>query len=81
MKKIPDWIKENGTLFYEDIFEDRFAAVYAPHLNKQFPWCFYCYEGRLSGDYRCYKTQADAEDQLNKRIANTGGILLEKESL
>lgn len=81
MNKTPDWVKENGTLFCVDAFFNYFAAVYAPHLDKQFPWCFYCYEGRLSGDYRCYKTQEDAEDQINKRIANSGGTLLGRKSL
>lgn len=81
MRPIDNWIKQNATLFVETHSGNVFAALYAPHLNRSFPWLFYCCKGELSGDYRCYKTREDAEDQINKQIANMGGILLEKESL
>ena len=79
MQKIPDWIKENGTLFVKTL-DNTFASVYAPHLNKEFPWAFYCCQGHLYGDYRCYKTQTDAEKQLkNLLLTNAATIVSEEE--
>ena len=81
MQKIPGWIKENGTLFIE-VFDSIFASVYAPHLNKELPWVFYCCQGYLYGDYRCYRTQEEAEDQINNLLSlNNFATLLDKESL